>query len=131
VLSTLPTTRCPTECKLTYSTQPWKCTVSLQLITDEKGQPRGETKIITFGDTIYDKSEVEERIRRAQRAILNPLTDWHKFLEGVDEDPDERQRSFSRNSVCLQISGNDVTDLSFCDLPGSVCFVFFISPHFK
>jgi hypothetical protein len=30
----------------------------------------------------------------------------------------ERQLSFSSNSVCLDISGRDIDDLSFVDLPG-------------
>ena len=67
--SNQPTSSCPTECRLSYSEYPWQCIVSLRFITDELlGQARNEV----FGSVIYDKSEVEERIRRAQRAILNP-----------------------------------------------------------
>ncbi|THG94608.1 hypothetical protein EW026_g6893 [Hermanssonia centrifuga] len=69
---------------------------------------------------MFDKSEVEERIRRAQRAILNPNTLSMRFLEGPDEDPIGRELTFSMNSICLQISGSDVADLSFCDLPGMI-----------
>lgn len=73
-----------------------------------------------FGVAMSDKAEVEERIRRAQRAILNPKTPFKHFLDGDDEDPDVRQLTFSKNYVSLQISGKDVADLSFVDLPGKV-----------
>ncbi len=94
------------------------CTVSLHFITDEHGKPLGQARNDRFGGPMFDKSEVEERIRRAQRAILNPNTLSMRFLEGPDEDPMGRELTFSMNSICLQISGSDVADLSFCDLPG-------------
>lgn len=110
--------RCPTECRLSYSDDAWKCVVSLRFITDPNGQTLDQVRNEIFGPTIFDKSEVEARIRRAQRAILNPSTPPRHFLNGDDEDPEERQLSFSSNCVSLQISGKDVADLSFCDLPG-------------
>ena len=73
---------------------------------------------LPFGAVITDKSCVEERIRRAQRVILNPTTNSEHFLSGPDGDPDTMELSFSKNCVCLEISGPDLTDLSFCDLPG-------------
>jgi hypothetical protein len=92
--------------------------VFLHFTTDAKGQPLGQARNDPFGDVIYDKAEVEERIRRAQRAILNPSTPYHRFLENEDEDPWTRELTFSTNCVSLQISGRDVADLSFVDLPG-------------
>ena len=74
-----------------------------------------------FGSVITDKSLVEERIRRAQRATLNPSVGHETFLSGPDGDPDEKELSFSKNCVCLELSGPDLADLSFCDLPGT-CF---------
>lgn len=66
-----------------------------------------------------DKGEVEERIRRAQRAILSPSIRPEAFLSGPDGEPDDGpELSFSKNCVCLELSGPDLTDLSFCDLPG-------------
>jgi len=44
-------------------------------------------------------------------------------LTGVDEDLDHNELSFSINCVSLQISGKDLTDLSFCDLPGLIASV--------
>jgi hypothetical protein len=110
--------RCPTECRLSYSAAPWKCVVSIRSTTDVSGAPLGQARSERFGPAIFDKAEVEERIRRAQRAVLNPRTPAQQFLEGDDEDVEERQLTFSKNCVCLEISGADIADLSFVDLPG-------------
>lgn len=111
-------TRCPTECRLSYCDNDWKCSVSLRFITDANGQPLDQVHNELFGPAIFNKAEVEERIRRAQRAILNPSIPHREFLDGEDVDLEEHQSSFSSNCVSLQISGRDVADLSFCDLPG-------------
>jgi hypothetical protein len=68
---------------------------------------------------MYDKSEVEDRIRRAQLAILNPDKSVNSFLDG--DEPfiiEGNSLTFSKNCVSLAISGPDVADLSFVDLPG-------------
>ena len=73
------------------------------------------------GKSRRKKEEVQDRIARAQRAILNPSTDPQRFLD--EEDPDlsiRRELTFSTNCVSLQISGDDVEDLSFVDLPGQL-----------
>ncbi|KAH9915501.1 P-loop containing nucleoside triphosphate hydrolase protein [Fomitopsis serialis] len=116
-------TRCPTECRLTWSTQPWQCIVSLRFITDERGQALGHARNESFGEVIFEKAKVEERIRRAQRAALNPSTRPIQFLQGADADPAHPELSFTTNCVCLQIRGSDVADLSFCDLPGLISSV--------
>ncbi|PBK85318.1 hypothetical protein ARMGADRAFT_1055445 [Armillaria gallica] len=116
-------TRCPTECRLANSAETWKCIVSLRFIKDVNGQLLGTARNEQFGEVIYEKAEVEERIRRAQRAILNPNRRSTEFLEGDDEDLSENQLSFSTNCVSLQISGPGVADLSFCDLPGLIASV--------
>ena len=77
-----------------------------------------------FGDTIYDQSQVEERIRRAQKAILNPSRSSKDFLNNEEEDDLISELSFSTNCVSLQISGPEVADLSFCDLPGTLRYIF-------
>ena len=79
----------------------------------------GIAENIPFGPVIMDKKDVEERIRRAQRAILNPSTSYETFLSGPDGDSETKEVSFSKNCVCLELSGPDLTDLSFCDLPGT------------
>lgn len=95
--------------------------VSLRFITDPQGQLLGQARNEVFGSIIYDQSQVEERIRRAQRAILNPTKQSKFFLDNDDDDiliPGSL--SFSTNYVSLQISGPEVADLSFCDLPGAL-----------
>lgn len=113
-------TRCPTECRLTHTESDWTCVVKLHLNTDERGSPI-KPHVIPFGGALTSKSEVEERIRRAQRAILNPNTDPESFLRGATVD--ENETSFSRNYVSLDISGRDLADLSFVDLPGLIASV--------
>ncbi len=117
-LTFCPAYRCPTECKLSSSATTWSCVVTLRFTTDVNGQTLGQPRTIIFGPAITDKSDVEERIRRAQRAILNPSTSYQTFLNGDDEDLPKSELTFSTNCVTLQISGPDVADLSFCDLPG-------------
>jgi hypothetical protein len=97
-------------------------------MTDQRGAALGQIRSEPFGETITDKALVEERIRRAQRAILNPSTPARQFLEGDDEDPARRELTFSKNCVCLEISGRDVADLSFVDLPGKVSVAYMCKP---
>ncbi|KAL4066183.1 P-loop containing nucleoside triphosphate hydrolase protein [Scleroderma citrinum] len=113
-------TRCPTECKLTRSDTPWSCVVKLHFHTDIRGEAI-PPRIESFGDAMSDKSEVEERIRRAQRAILNPSTNPDIFLGGATVQDDGT--SFSRNYISLEISGRELEDLSFVDLPGLIASV--------
>lgn len=95
--------------------------VKLHFSTDASGIPI-PVKIILFGDPITSKSSVEDRIRRAQRAILNPSRDYTKYLY-QDDQPEENQVSFSKNYVSLEISGPKLIDLSFVDLPGLIASV--------
>ncbi|KAG6846291.1 hypothetical protein H0H93_014836, partial [Arthromyces matolae] len=78
-----------------------------------------------FGEVISTKSEVEDRIRRAQWAILNPtLRNAHGARHFLTGDHGETlELTFSNSFVSLQISGPDVADLSFCDLPGLIAGV--------
>ncbi|KAH7883426.1 P-loop containing nucleoside triphosphate hydrolase protein [Phlebopus sp. FC_14] len=115
-------TRCPTECKLTYADGPWTCVVKLHFNSDAQGKPI-EVRLIPFGDSITSKSEVEDRIRRAQRAILNPSREPADYLNDDALIPDKNEVSFSRNYVSLEISGPDLADLSFVDLPGFIASV--------
>jgi hypothetical protein len=97
--------------------------VALQYVVDKEGQLLGQPRMEIFGQVISDKGMVEERIRRAQRAILNPSTSPSQFLEGDDEDVLVPELTFSHNRVMLKIKGPDVADLSFCDLPGDALFL--------
>ena len=109
---------CPTECRLSRSDAAWKCQVYLRRITNASGVALAQVKNEHFGDVIHDKALVEERIRRAQRAILNPNRPATDFLYGEDEEIASPELTFTNNYISLEISGPDVADLSFCDLPG-------------
>ncbi|KAG2121234.1 P-loop containing nucleoside triphosphate hydrolase protein [Suillus clintonianus] len=116
-------TRCPTECKLSRSEEAWKCIVRLHITTGPSGQPCDVINT-PFGPPITNKADVEDRIKRAQRAILNPSVKAENFLLDLDDQTtDEAELSFSKNSVSLEISGKDVADLSFVDLPGLIASV--------
>lgn len=118
------------ECRLSRTDKPWQCIVSLRSTVDASDQLLGQVRNEQFGGIIYDKAEVEERIRRAQRAILNPHKSRESVLNEVNMQKDDPSQSkFSVNCVTLQISGPDVADLSFCDLPGAICSNFFVCCH--
>lgn len=123
-LTTVNFSSCPTECRLSRSDSSWQCVVALRFITDARGQLLGQARNEVFGSIIYDQSQVEERIRRAQKAILNPNKPSKDFLDNEDEDDLVSELSFSTNCVSLQISGPEVADLSFCDLPGALDMFF-------
>ncbi|EJC99594.1 uncharacterized protein FOMMEDRAFT_148530 [Fomitiporia mediterranea MF3/22] len=121
-------TRCPMECRLSNSSEPFKCQISLRIEEDEFGMRVDKVKETKFGTVLHDKSQLEVMLRRAQLAILNPSVSKEKFVDLNIEalDPDEppldstRQLQFSANVVCLDISSPDVTNLSFIDLPGII-----------
>lgn len=113
---------------MSRSEDPWKCSISLRFITDKNGQAYAPARNEAFGDTILDKAQVEERLRRAQRAILNPSTPARQFLTSDDEDTPSAELTFSTNYVSVQISGPDVADLSFCDLPGELLLPNLVGP---
>ncbi|KAI0302302.1 P-loop containing nucleoside triphosphate hydrolase protein [Multifurca ochricompacta] len=111
-------TRCPTECQLVHSDAPWACTVSLRLTTAADGSVRTNPQTIQFGPPMSDKAEVTERIRRAQKAILSPSAPTDLFLSVAETDVGASEMPFSSNCIVLEISGPDITDLNFIDLPG-------------
>ncbi len=77
-----------------------------------------------FGGLITDKSAVESLLRRAQLSVLNPGIPIEKILHAATEEltkwseQSQKMQPFSRNVVCVDLSGPDLTDLSFIDLPG-------------
>lgn len=89
---------------------------------DVKGNKLPEIREDKFGPAIFDKSSLEQMLRRAQLAILNPSLPTKQF-ETVDTDGliDLTELQFSPNVVCVDISGPGVTNLSFIDLPGMPC----------
>lgn len=114
--------RCPTECTLSNSDDPWRCDVYLRFKYDSYNRPLtgGQKQDMAFGGTLHTREEVQDRVRRAQLAILNPKLDDpnfpHSFL--TSEPPSQSEITFSRNTIVLKVSGPDIVDLSFVDLPG-------------
>ena len=102
----------------------------MQLNTASDGSPFASPQKIPFGQPITDKSDVTVRIERAQRAILNPSVSPDAFLSGAISGP-KNEFPFSANRIVLHITGSDVADLNFIDLPGScldsLSYVFNIS----
>ncbi|TCD67241.1 hypothetical protein EIP91_000370 [Steccherinum ochraceum] len=120
-------TRCPMECRLKYHDGPWQCEIRLRKIGHDASIKSG-SKEQNFGPLITDKDDLEEMIRRAQLAILNPdvpdvfFESFETSLLQPGQLPpgSSRQLAFSSDVVCLDISGPDVTDLAFIDLPGII-----------
>ncbi|KAF8752604.1 hypothetical protein RHS01_07505 [Rhizoctonia solani] len=69
------------------------------------------------GGPLDDPDLVEERIRLAQIAVLNPKVDPDTILRG--EEPRDGL-SFTKNCVLIKLSGHELADLSFVDLPGII-----------
>ncbi|KAH9854523.1 P-loop containing nucleoside triphosphate hydrolase protein [Lenzites betulinus] len=115
-------TRCPMECRLTHSTGAWSCQVKIRFEYDQEGERLDEVDEVEFGSRITDKAEVEHMLRRAQEAVLHPGVDYKVFLEdGWREKIKGKQPlRFSQNVVCIELTGPELTDLSFVDLPGIV-----------
>ncbi|PYI33163.1 hypothetical protein BP00DRAFT_455720 [Aspergillus indologenus CBS 114.80] len=132
-------TRCPMEINLTESDpdQPWTCRVYLsrkyfydtnQRVdkVSKKSHPFGPWHSQDQEDelfiTLSDRDDVEEAIRWAQLAILNPLRPSAEYIPGQNCDTDENycQAKFSPNVVRLDISAPGFPSLSFYDLPGVI-----------
>jgi hypothetical protein len=132
-------TRCPMEINLSECEpgESWKCSVFLSYrywydrnkkftASLKKREPLGPW-LPTGGQeeelfvTLTDKSKVQETIRWAQLAILNPGSDHQKYVPGKNVfTPQSFEVKFSPNVVRLDISGPGYPALSFYDLPGVI-----------
>jgi hypothetical protein len=86
------------------------------------GQRLPEPLILPFGDALYDPDEVERMLRGAQDAVMHlPLGDYpvEYFLQEKYEKSDLAV-GFSRNVVRLDVTGTDLVDVTFIDLPGII-----------
>ncbi|KAE9398133.1 hypothetical protein BT96DRAFT_42598 [Gymnopus androsaceus JB14] len=117
-------TRCPMECRLLSSTGPWTCQISIREEFDRGGNRLREVFETPFGGTITDKSQVELALRRAQFAVLNPGIPQKDILNASPEKlktmATQKSMPFSKNVVCVDLEGPELTDLSFIDLPGLI-----------
>ncbi|KAI1196690.1 dynamin family protein [Nemania serpens] len=138
-------TRCPLHIRLIDSSNAhWSCTVALQL--DYNFEPKGKIKKsdvtatnpfppwvkkshrdIKIFKTIFDPSEIEDVLRWAQVAILNPNNDHELYIPGdgaiakgkdLAEAAQTATAQFSPNIISLEIKGPELPGLSFYDLPG-------------
>ncbi|KZT07896.1 uncharacterized protein LAESUDRAFT_811749 [Laetiporus sulphureus 93-53] len=120
-------TRCPMECRMTHSPNAWRCRIYIRWEFDETGQRLDEVSERPFGDAITDKTQVEPMLRRAQAAVLYPhvdpatiLTSTMDRLSGQLGFGGKKPLLFSKNAVCIDLAGPELTDLSFVDLPGII-----------
>ena len=90
----------------------------------DSGNRKDQASEVLFGDVITDKANVELALRRAQAAILCPQVESADFLTMDEENirstvSEGASLPFSKNVVCVDLEGPDLTDLSFIDLPGA------------
>jgi hypothetical protein len=106
------------ECRL-QNAPTWSCNIILRFQYDSAGRPLADTREVQFGPTLDNKTDVEQALRRAQRAILRPTLDHSFFLDDEDlKTGGHPPQTFSSNLVCIRVAGPTVPDLYFFDLPG-------------
>ncbi|RMY77917.1 hypothetical protein D0863_01016 [Hortaea werneckii] len=124
-------TRCPFQITTSGSPLPWTCRIFLQpkyrySPTFKAG--RDKTKYDRWDEfngepfhfaTIHDKHSLEETLKRAQLALLNPRTDPAHF-QSAHISWGKNELAFSPNLIHIQIDGPDLPELSFFDLPGAI-----------
>lgn len=141
-------TRCPLEINLCESTspeEPWTCKVSLhkkyiyegslipgRVSTKNANKLEGATRARPLGPwtfqeseefhfaTLTSKDDVEHVIHLAQLATLNPGSPWERYLPSNPNPNEQQQVKFSPNVIRLDISGPELPNLSFTDLPGVI-----------
>lgn len=109
------------ECRLASSETAWSCQLYIRWEFDTlAGKRKDEVEEILFGRLITQKADVELALRPAQCAVLNPKSDPKHFERMTAEDIRKVKNalSFSQNTVCMDLSGPELTDLAFVDLPG-------------
>ena len=116
------------ECRLSNSSGDWSCQISVRWEFDDDGERLDEVSEVLFGPRITEKEDVEPILRRAQAAILNPTVPISHFLDldiqalrvGDTTVSGSKALLFSRNVICVDLTGPDLVDLSFVDLPGTL-----------
>lgn len=101
----------------------WSCQISLRFMFDAAGKSLKEPQIVAFGERFCDPLDVERALKRAQDAILqvpySPTWDVTHYLQD-DYVLSPKPAGFSRNVVRLDVSGPDLVDVTFIDLPGII-----------
>jgi hypothetical protein len=101
----------------------WSCQISLRFMYDAGGKTLDDPQVIEFGERLYDPTDVERRLKRAQDAILQlphqGAPDLATYLQ-EDHIVSPKTVGFSRNVVRLDVAGPDLVDVTFIDLPGII-----------
>jgi hypothetical protein len=98
--------------KKTLADSPWNAQVYIRRVNSVE---------VPFGPHLTDGSTLDDRLRRAQRAILNPNEESERYIDpNTPSSNGPNALSFSSDVVVVKISGPDVEDLTFIDLPGVV-----------
>lgn len=114
------------ECRMVGAPGPWTCRLSIRWEFDDEGKRLQRVDETPFGKPITNKTDVELALRRAQAAVLNPESPALFFVSMSEQDladsmvNNDKTLRFSRNVLCVDICGPDLTDLSFVDLPGII-----------
>ncbi|KAG6918468.1 hypothetical protein DXG01_014095 [Tephrocybe rancida] len=114
------------ECRLSCSTGSWSCQIFIRREYDSDGNVLDKVVETPFGHVITDKKNVELALRRAQVAVLNPHLQFKDILKASAEDltgphfDSSRSLKFSRDTICIDLEGPELTDLDFVDLPGLI-----------
>ncbi|EWC46396.1 hypothetical protein DRE_04339 [Drechslerella stenobrocha 248] len=123
-------TRCPLEITLTEDPSPaapWRCKISLRFHKTHHPKKRGDPWVdiqhhqLAFM-SLDNPEHVEQALIRAQLAILNPSKQWTQFAdkEASFSRNEANEVPFSPNVICMEITGNNIPNLSFIDLPGII-----------
>lgn len=133
-------TRCPLEINLSESEpgQVWRCDIYLSqryMYDPDRKMTKLPRRSEPFGPwtmmggaqedelfiTLKDKGEVEDALMWAQLATLNPSSDFHNYVPGLNDMTSEDYLvKFSPNVIRLDITSPGFPNLSFYDLPGVI-----------
>ncbi|KAJ3274056.1 hypothetical protein HDV01_003549 [Terramyces sp. JEL0728] len=112
-------TRCVIEIRLTAKEEDWNCVVKLRNEYDPHGMELSNIKETVFA-TLSSPNGLDNTILQAQKALLNPSIPISEIKKGDPLlDRDDNELMFSRNVVCVEITGAKV-DLTLIDLPGII-----------
>ncbi|KIJ53718.1 hypothetical protein M422DRAFT_241963 [Sphaerobolus stellatus SS14] len=106
--------RCPTECRLIQAPgEDWRCDVSIRFITGDYGKRLPQEKTIIFGPPIFNREDIEDRIRRVQSAALNPSSGMEStdYFLSTGTPPSNGMLDSTPNYISLEIRGPELTDL--------------------
>ncbi|KAJ7189190.1 P-loop containing nucleoside triphosphate hydrolase protein [Mycena filopes] len=114
-------TRSPFECRMSSAPR-WACRISIRREFDHNGKRLGKVFEVPFCAPIQDKDAVELMLRRAQLAALDPTIASTEILDmDLERLKDLSGKAmFSKNVVCIDLEGPELTDLQFVDLPGII-----------